>query len=211
MRLMNILAHRGWHRGRKEHNSAAAVLRAFEHGFGVEVDVREQGGTLVLAHDIGARSPLSFAEFLALYKKSGGKVPIAINIKSDGLEKLLLPLLKKHKIHNYFLFDMSVPEAIRYHEAGAVCFTRQSEYEKHPAFYQPAAGVWLDEFDGPWITEKIIRDHTRKRKQVAIVSPELHGRPYRERWRFYQRMAQKFPSLMLCTDHPQEAAAFFHD
>lgn len=209
---MIILAHRGYPRSKRGGNSTAAFARALQHGFSIETDIRDQAGKLVIAHDLPRARALRLESCFADYKKQKSRATLALNIKADGLLPLLMPLLKRYHIRNYFLFDMSVPEAVRYIGAGLPVFTRQSEYEPHPAFYADAAGVWLDEFSSDWVTESIIRQHLRHRKQLCLVSPELHGRALASRWAFYKRLQEKYPKaiLMLCTDHPEKAAKFFH-
>ncbi|WP_270990530.1 hypothetical protein [Campylobacter upsaliensis] len=57
---MQILAHRGFWREKKEQNSLASLAKAFEMGFGIETDLRDGGGggNLLLSHDI----PTSLSE-----------------------------------------------------------------------------------------------------------------------------------------------------
>jgi hypothetical protein len=106
-----------------------------------------------------------------------------------------------------------MPDALGYLKKGLTFFTRQSEYEPHPYLYEPAAGVWLDEFNGHWITEEVILGHYRQAKKICIVSPELHKRNYREEWKQYKDIIDKFGTddLMLCTDFPMEAQNFFNE
>lgn len=40
---MQILAHRGFWREKKEQNSLASLAKAFEMGFGIETDLRDGG------------------------------------------------------------------------------------------------------------------------------------------------------------------------
>lgn len=210
---MKILAHRGWHQKRVEENSTDAFMRALKAGFGIETDIRDAAGKIVIAHDVPARNAQPLEALLKLHKKLAPSAPLALNIKADGLQAMLLPLLKRYKIRTYFLFDMSGPEAVRYLKAGACCFTRQSEYEPLPAFYDKAVGVWLDAFKSDWVNEATVRLHARAKKQICFVSPELHGRPYKACWKFFKAMERAYPkaTFLLCTDHPEEAAAYFHD
>jgi len=60
----------------------------------------------------------------------------------------LVRLLAAYKITNYFVFDMAVPDGIIYARLNMTTYTRQSEYESVPPFYELAEGVWLDEFNG---------------------------------------------------------------
>ena len=96
---------------------------------------------------------------------------------------------------------------------GLNVFTRQSEYETTPPFYQDAKGVWLDEFHTHWIDEKTIESHLKNNKQICIVSPDLHKRDYTKEWQEYKEIEIRLnnPNLMLCTDKVAEARRFFNE
>ncbi|MDN2816508.1 hypothetical protein PAJ50_08790, partial [Campylobacter jejuni] len=83
-------------------------------------------------------------------------LPLAVNIKADGRQIPLKKLIQKYKITNYFVFDMSVPDALLYIDLNFNVFTRQSEYEKEPSFSDKACGIWMDEFYSHWIDKNTI-------------------------------------------------------
>ena len=107
---------------------------------------------------------------------------------------------------------MSVPDALGYIKHGLNIFTRQSEYEQIPSFYQEAKGIWLDEFYTHWINSQIIEEHLNNNKKICIVSPDLHKRDYIKEWQEYKEIESKFKNanLMLCTDKIEEARRFFN-
>ncbi len=82
---MIILAHRGCWRENSEKNTRAAFLRAFEAGYGIETDVRDLDGELVVSHDPARRGAMRWGELLDLYVEHGAPGQLAINIKADGL------------------------------------------------------------------------------------------------------------------------------
>lgn len=134
----------------------------------------------------------------------------AINIKADGMKEMLTESLKRHRIKNYFTFDMSVPQMVEFQQQGLVYFTRQSEIEPVPVMYETAAGVWIDGFwSSDWITQKLLEKHIVYGKTVCIVSPDLHGRPYLDFWARLYKLEINFDKVMLCTDYPFEACEFF--
>jgi len=56
-----------------------------------------------------------------------------------------------------------------------------------------------------------IREHLEAGKEVALVSPELHGRPHGAFWqRLRDAGLSRQDALMLCTDFPGAAREFFH-
>ena len=66
---MELLAHRGLWQEPAEKNSRIAFERAFQAGFGVETDLRDHGGTVVISHDppgTTAEPELAFEQFLRL-------------------------------------------------------------------------------------------------------------------------------------------------
>ena len=208
-----ILSHRGWWKVDTEKNTREAFRRSFIHGWGSELDVRDFQGKLVVSHDPPLNADFPFSDLLDIYKQSGCTGPLAINIKADGLQTMLAEVLSAYDIKNYFVFDMSVPDALGYLKADLRAFTRQSEYEREPAFLGRAAGVWLDAFHGSWADAGVIEPHLSSGRQVALVSPELHRRAYLEEWAVWRSLDKRTGGgnrLMLCTDFPDEAEQFFH-
>lgn len=208
---MVILSHRGEWKYPDEKNTPEAFGRSLKNGFGVEIDLRDREGEVVVSHDPPGKEALLADVYFEAYRRAGTNLPLAMNIKSDGLARLLDPLLKKFGIKNYFVFDMSVPETLRYIDLGFVVFSRQSDVEPSPTLSEFASGIWLDAFHGEWVDEASIDGHLVSGKKVCLVSPELHQRP---RGPFWEKLA-KFRSiqsndLMLCTDHPGEARRFFN-
>ena len=211
---MEILSHRGYWTKISEKNTMVAFERSFNFGFGTETDIRDLNGNLVISHDMPSVEMKNFIiaeDFFELYKSIGKKLPLAINIKSDGLQEKLYDLIKEYEIENYFVFDMSIPDTIGYLNKGFKVFTRQSEFEEFPAFLNLSEGIWMDEFVSHWINQDAIINHIQKNKKVCIVSPELHKREKSIEWANYKVISGSISlnNLMLCTDLPQEAKEYF--
>lgn len=210
---MIAMSHRGYWKEPSEKNRAIAFERSFSLGFGTETDIRDYKGELVISHDIADEACISASDFFAIYSKYDSSLPLALNIKSDGLQAKLKALLAEYKIENYFVFDMSVPDGLGYLKNDLNVFTRQSEYEKEPSFYNESTGIWLDEFQGHWITKEVIESHVKNQKQICIVSPDLHKREYKAEWGHYKLIEKELGinNLMLCTDYSEEAKEFFSE
>lgn len=212
---MLVLSHRGYWQDDIEKNQPAGFHRSFSSEFGTETDIRDYNGTLVISHDIADDKSITVRRFLEIYNQyeNNYKLPLALNIKADGLQEQLKELLEEYRISNYFVFDMSVPDSLQYLRQDFNVFTRESEHEKEPSFYKEAYGVWLDEFNSHWITKEIIYNHLSNNKQICIVSPDLHKRKYRKEWQHYKEIekALGINNLMICTDHPGEAKEFFNE
>lgn len=207
---MKILAHRGCWDARAQKNSAHAFQRALANGYGFESDIREYKAELVISHDVANASCQPAREVFKLLAKYEDRFCFAINIKADGLKELLLEQLNTYQIHNYFAFDMSVPQMVEYAKSGLTFFTRQSEIETVPSLYEEAAGVWIDGFYGEdWISEGLLKGHLDRGKQLCLVSPELHGRPYEDFWARILSYELDFSRILLCTDAPDMARRTF--
>ena len=210
---MIVISHRGIWENTQEKNTLKAFQRSFECGLGVEFDLRDQNGVAVVSHDMPQGDVLTFNDFLELYSQYAHlKLGLAINIKADGLQQQIKKLLDRYEVDNYYVFDMSAPDALGYLKKDLKVYTRQSEYEKNPSFYNESSGVWLDEFYEQWITKEQVLEHLTNAKEVCIVSPELHGREHESRWRFYKEISSEIKdgSLSICTDYPIEAKRYFN-
>lgn len=207
---MIILSHRGYWQQENEKNTVAAFQRSFTLGFGTETDVRDYCGRLVIAHDIADASSMDFEDFLDLAEAANlsHPFPLALNIKADGLATLVHTALDRRPALDAFVFDMSIPDMRGYLSAGIPVFTRMSEVEQQPVWLAQAKGVWLDGFESEWFDTSLINNLLTQGKQVCIVSPELHRRPYMPLWQQLVPLVG-YPGLMLCTDYPQQAVQHF--
>lgn len=213
---MHILSHRGWWHSPAEKNTFEALRRALSAGFGLETDVRDFGGRLVISHDPPEADVLGLEELLDVCAELPVPPPLALNIKADGLQPLLVSALDRCQTASHFVFDMSLPELLRYRALGVPYFTRLSDHEPVPLALDGAAGVWVDGFEQDWsdwglLEQLLATDASRK---LALVSPELHRRDKAAFWTALQSWLRTLPAgqrqrVMLCTDHPGEARDYF--
>lgn len=207
---MEILAHRGYWQNPEEKNTLAAFCKAFDLGFGIELDIRDYKGKIVVEHDIPHNNNHELFFEHVLEKLQKRDLPLAINIKSDGLLNLLSTLLKKHDIKNYFTFDMSLPEMNRYVNSELAVFSGKSELQIIPPFFEKASGIWLDSFTGDWYGPQLIANLIEKRKKVCVVSDELHNRPPDWQWKMLkEHNLHQCNEVSLCTDWPEKARNYF--
>jgi hypothetical protein len=207
---MFILSHRGLWKQASEKNSVGALKLSLDSGFGLETDIRDHNGELVISHDMPKGDELTFRAFLQMYKETNSNLPLALNVKADGLQALVKTEMARLDLLNFFVFDMSIPDTLPYLREGIPVFGRQSEIEKEIYFYQDLAGVWIDSFFEDWLEESVLTGHLKAGKKVALVSPELHRRPYRDFWQKLSRFSCIGENaIMLCTDYPEEARLHF--
>ncbi|HEF1316515.1 TPA: hypothetical protein R8R34_001765, partial [Campylobacter jejuni] len=55
---MKILSHRGYWKNKQEKNSIAAFDRSFLNLYGLETDLRDVGGGIVVSHDMASENCL---------------------------------------------------------------------------------------------------------------------------------------------------------
>lgn len=207
---MEILSHRGLWVKQSEKNSSDAFKNSFLKGFGTETDIRDYLGEIVISHDPPKGKELSFKRFLEIYIEYGYGLPLALNIKADGLQKKAGELMKMYNVSNYFFFDMSVPDCIYYLNNNLPYFTRQSEIEHIPALLADASGVWMDMFYSDWVSNNDVALHLSAEKKVCLVSPELHKRDHLSFWNLLKKWKNISDNrIMLCTDYPEAAEKFF--
>ena len=204
---MKILAHRGHWLERSEMNAASAFERAWSGGYGIETDLRDLDGNVVISHGPPRRSAMMLDAFLSAYAGRGAGTPLALNVKADGLQAAIAESIGKYGVRDFFLFDMSVPDSLHYLRRGLPVFVRLSEYEPETPLLDRAAGVWLDAFERDWWTLDTLRALRSRGKSVAIVSPELHKRPHEPLWRTLRGLERETrDALMVCTDFPDAAS-----
>lgn len=210
---MKVLAHRGYWNEIIKKNTSKALRTALYYGYGFESDVRDYCGRMVISHDIADSSCQDAEEVFKWLNEFEDRYTFAINIKADGLKHFLHKYLTNYKISNYFLFDMTTPQMIEFREMGLRFFSRQSEVEPQPLMYDEAAGIWIDGFwSVDWITEDLLSKHLNNGKQICLVSPDLHGNiDYQKFWRRLKEYKIDFSRVMICTDYPDEARAFFDE
>jgi hypothetical protein len=210
----SILAHRGFFLNKSEKNSPVALRRAINEGFGLETDLRDLDGKIVISHDPPRKNsfPKSFEWLLEEINSSHSKSRIGLNIKSDGLATLVESEIhsKKHETNQFFVFDMSVPDSLSYLKGSLPVYSRISDYEPAPAFLDKARGVWIDNFNGLFPQIERAEHLLAQGMRITIVSSELHLRDRSALWNeIIESGIYLNPLFEICTDFPMEAAHLF--
>jgi hypothetical protein len=208
---MKIIAHRGYWIDPIHRNTSHAFHMALQNGFGIETDVRDYRGELVISHDLPDEESMKFHEFMTIVEQYNYQ-PLALNIKSDGLSGMFKEHLSEHIQH--FFFDMSIPETLKYVKCGAPYLVRRSEYEQAHSLGGDCQGVWMDSFNGAVMESMKLRALLNNFDNVVLVSPELHGYNESMYWstlnRFLKANRTDSKRIMLCTDKPQSAKDYFN-
>jgi hypothetical protein len=209
-KMLDIIAHRGFWIKNYQKNSPEAFKLALENGFGIETDLRDFNGNIVISHDIPTESCITFHEFMSIVREYPSQT-LSLNIKSDGLQELAKKDLGNYT--DYFFFDMSVPDTLAYSRNQSKFYTRYSDIELQPALLNESDGIWLDNFSSNILDLDSLDRFLKLNKKVVLVSPELHGFGYESYWNQLLQYIKSNPGRVkcigLCTDKPMGAKEFF--
>lgn len=203
---MIILAHRGNLRGPRHtrfENSLQAVEACAAIGVGVEIDVRVEKGQLYVSHDPrNVVAPRNLERYLSVLR-SVDRYGIALNVKSVDAIHSLEQFVRRHRLKGAFLFDLELVGAIptsRHLHAIRVSDLPAENFRRRKDLWMWRY-LWVDEMEREWVDAEALKDlRTRSQGKLFWVSPELHGRPYRTRW----KQALQWPIDGICTDLPVE-------
>jgi len=150
-------------------------LLATDSKYGVEVDIRSKGDSLIIHHDPFVAGE-SFDEWINAYQHG----TLILNVKEEGLETRLIALMRSKGITDYFFLDQSFPFLVKWSKAGEHrCAVRVSEFESIETALTLAGKVdwvWVDCFTKfPLSGEDAVRLKNAGFK-LCLVSPELQGR-----------------------------------
>ena len=142
---------------------------------GIEFDIRDTGGEIVVQHDPFLGGQL-FTEFLKFCPSNKFYI---VNVKSEGIERRAIADLEAHGITQFFLLDCSIPMMVRLGKMGERRLAvRFSEYESHATVEAMApfvSWVWVDVFTQLPLTSLVETFIRNRGLKLCLVSPELQG------------------------------------
>lgn len=151
---------------------AAEVFGAAD---GIEFDIRDTGGEIVVQHDPFLGGQL-FTDFLKFCPSNKFYI---VNVKSEGIERRAIADLEAHGITQFFLLDCSIPMMIRLGKEGERRLAvRFSEYESLATVEATApfvSWVWVDVFTQLPLTSFVEKFLRQRGLKLCLVSPELQG------------------------------------
>ena len=172
--------------------------------YGVEVDVRSDKNKLLLNHDPFNKG-VDFDSFLKNFKHNF----LIVNVKEEGIENKILNKLKKNKIKNFFLLDVTIPQLAKIFKLKKEkkIALRISKYETMEGILKLSGNVnwiWLDTLDGNLpISFNQIKKLRKKRFKICLVSPEL---PMKKNLYLYKLKRKIYKKINLfdaiCTKKP---------
>jgi hypothetical protein len=147
-------------------------LKKTDTNYGIEIDVRSNKSRLFLHHDPFNQGP-SLDKFLKFYNHK----LLIVNVKEEGIELKILKILKKNKVKNYFLLDVTIPQLVRLAKFEKKIAFRVSRYENITEalkFKKILKWIWLDTFNGKLpISFRELRLLKNYNFKICLVSPEL--------------------------------------
>lgn len=178
------------------------ALRAVPPHFGVEMDIHSYGDRLVVHHDPCARG-VNLEAWLEAYRHRF----VIFNIKEEGIEGQVTALALDYGIVDYFMLDLTFPALVKQTRIGETRIAvRISEYEPIEGALSLAGKtdwVWLDIFDGFWLTASEYQSLSAKGFKICLVSPELQGRSSKEIGQIKSLiMAESIQIDAVCTKFP---------
>ena len=154
------------------------LLEKTSSNFGVEIDIRSNGKSLILHHD-----PFEQGELFEDWIRSYHHGTLILNLKEEGLESSVLKLMNQYKINDFFFLDQSFPFLRKTASMGeSRCAVRVSEYENIETVLSLSGmvdWVWVDCFTHFPLKKKEADQLKNAGFKLCLVSPELQGRKER--------------------------------
>lgn len=202
-----VLTHRGLWSSPDDQNEPESLAGALAEGWGIETDVRDFGGQLVISHDPPRGDEPRLGEEACRWAQIPSAETVALNIKADGLaDALALEFNKVKASLDVFFFDMSAPQTISFIERGLPIASRLSEIEPLSlgvtGFASEPRIVWLDCFRTDWFLGDSTVSEAVESSRTYLVSPEIHGRDPRVAWDWVAELRQRGHDVGICTDRP---------
>lgn len=161
--------------------NALTQIEATPVRFGAEIDLRNHGNDILVTHDPFIPDAPRLEEWLEQYKHRF----LIANVKEEGMEERLLPLLEQFGVQDFFILDESFPFIRKYARAGVPNFAlRVSEFEDYrtalnlvsdlKAVERRVDWVWADSFTGNPLHADVMKALRDAGLKICAVSPELH-------------------------------------
>lgn len=154
-----------------------SALASTPKRFGVEIDLRSDGGSLILEHDAFVAGP-RFEDWLDSYDHRF----IVLNTKEEGLESEIIRILADREISDWSFLDQSFPSMVRTLREGETrTMARISEYESIETIERlpvKPRWIWVDSFTGVLPDSRTLRTLSDSGFLLMAVSSELQGRDF---------------------------------
>jgi hypothetical protein len=176
-------------------------LDTVDPAHGVELDLRDRGSRLILAHDPFTDGE-DFSDYLQHYRHG----TMILNIKSERIEhRVLEEIQKAGTVKDYFFLDSSFPMICTLIAMGerriAVRYSEFEPIESVLALAGKVEWVWVDCFTKMPLDSKTYKLMKEAGFKLCAVSPELQKRPI-ESIRQYALELAPYKMDAICTKRP---------
>ena len=162
--MLEIFGHRALFNGVE--NSIESIPYYKKLGIGIELDLRYCDDELVyLSHDATNQGDL-FEEICKKCEKFD--IKMALHIKESNTIPLVINILKKFSLKNYFLFDT---ENFEYDKSADNIKIAEYISQKTKNFKRNI--LWCDEIQTKWYSKEIIKNLHQKNKLIYVMSLEV--------------------------------------
>ena len=164
-------------------------LRTLNPKYGVEIDIRGEGGKLLLQHDpiYDPSKLVDLDDFLRIFSERKMAFVI-LNVKEDGYEERIIEMCAKYGIpkEKYFLLDVEFPFLYRATRKLGIrqIAVRYSEAEPIEAMEAQIVNgelrvdwMWIDTNTKLPLDEQIVSRIKKSGVKTALVCPDRWGRP----------------------------------
>ena len=166
--MVHIIAHR---------INKISELKNLDNKYGLELDLRDYGDRLLLAHDpfMTGREE-DFDDFIKYYQHG----TLILNIKSERIEERVKNILDQHNITDYFFLDSSFPMirllSLNGEKKIALRFSEFEGLDVLRNMQNKLDWVWVDCFSKLPINQEIYQEIKKMGYKLCLVSPDLQGR-----------------------------------
>jgi hypothetical protein len=145
-------------------------IKKINKEFGVEIDLRSNKSRIYLHHD-----PFKKGEDFSKWLKFYNHKLLVLNVKEEGLEKIISKILKKKKIYNYFFHDQTFSSMLKNMKSNKVSvrFSEYEKLEKRIFLFKYIKWIWIDNFTHLPKDQKFYTFLKKNKIKTCIVSPEL--------------------------------------
>ena len=150
-------------------NSISKLLKTSVE-FGVEADLRSENKKIYLHHEPFKKGE-SFEKWIKYYKH---KILI-LNVKEEGLEDIVIKILKKNKKKNFFFHDQTFSTLLKnmFKTRVSIRFSEYEDLKRKNYLYKKIRWLWLDNFNQIELSKKFYNYLKNKKVKICMVSPEL--------------------------------------
>ena len=182
-------------------------ISSIQTKFGVEIDLRSRNDEIIISHDPFTANPILFDDWLKFYNHN----ILILNVKEEGIEKMVLEIVGQHKVKNFFFLDQTFPLIVKTLKVGETRTSiRISDYEslstlekiKELSSFKPN-WVWIDSLTGNWEHLSHLADIKKMGYRVCLASPELHQRELESELIQIFGFIEMTPIDSVCTKHPE--------